>query len=116
MKGGGGRTSYKKYTQPVTEGGKPYGSKGNVDECDISFKTTLQKIVPAELGKVVVGDFLSIEQGFFNDIDAKNADGNLCGNIVSFNNKKLIACIAKGNTYRAKLLNNTGEVQVEKEI
>ena len=116
MKGGGGRTRYEKYTEPLSEGGKRYGGNNNVDECDISFKTTLQKIVLAELNKVALEEYLSIEIGFLNTLEAKNSDGNVCGNIATLNYKKLAECIAKGNTYRAKLLSRKGEVQVEKEI
>ncbi len=110
MKGSGSK-SYVKYTQPIYEGGKPYGKSGKMDDCkSLAFNTILTNQQPT-FSKIKIGAFMSvILKG--TAIEVVDTTGALCGLVTSRHNARLIDCIIKGNSYKAQLLNILGEVRI----
>lgn len=105
MKDGGRRT--KSYTKSVTI----RASHSFQDECSFNFLTTLTNIQPA-FGNAKAGDFLDV-QPLNGTLIAFNDLNEICGEIDSAFNKKIIDCISLGNEYRARVNDNRG-VQVQR--
>lgn len=101
--------SYDQYTSTINSS---YTDQSNQDECiGIDFSTTLKKI-QSGFYKLNIGDILEIRLESINVLNAYSDDGQICGNIVSSFNGRIVSCIRKKRDFSAKILNMSGNVQV----
>ena len=114
MSGSGDRGSTRETWRP----GAGDGGVGE-DECDITERTILSSPDPDVVGRLGIGDVLTIELQTHDPVRllAKTNDGGTAGTITSVRMPEIVKCIRAGFEYDAKVLSVDGgrvEVSVQR--
>ncbi|TXH38864.1 MAG: hypothetical protein E6Q98_01295 [Rhodospirillaceae bacterium] len=105
-----------------TESGKgPGGGSaggGSKDDCDLSFRTSLQGLDPAVVKKLKKGDVLSVDKvdsNLYSSVVCRIiTTGETVGSLASSDKAlALIDCIDLGHVYRAKVVDVTPGCSVQ---
>jgi hypothetical protein len=110
-----GPTRSSSYEREVPHAGYTAGVD-STDDCDLQFLTKIFK-PNSEILSVKNGDVLPLQLGTKNTIEVLNLSGNICGNISSSDNAKMVSCMKRKVQFHATVLSKSAlicNVKVER--